>query len=377
MEEKLRKVYDNPATTSKRANILASRAGVLLEDAEKFLKHEQTAQQSKQFVKPKDLNHYSPTGAEKYHWQSDVLFFNDFRGVNDKRIAILTVLNTTTRLVYARPLLGVKSSEIAHALKSIIDEISADGLKIIELRVDGGSEYKGEVIQLLHSLGIKIEHIEPNTHYKLARTDRFHRTLRKRIGEHFEMNNTHRWIDSLQDMIKNYNSTPHRTLSEILDREASPKSVSSNDEDKIRKHERKQAELAYQESEKLNIIPGKTKVRLLVKAMKSGNDKFAKSHKPVWSSETYDILGRNGPNSWLVDVPYGEVKIYPSYALQIVETEVLKKPSKVGQKVVIADERFKRAFAREISEDEQKRNLEAPLHPRSQRAAKVDYKKML
>ena len=212
MEDKLRKVYDNPATTSKRANILASRAGVLLEDAESFLKHEQTAQQSKQFVKPKDLNHYSPTGAEKNHWQSDVLFFNDFRGVNDKRIAILTVLNTTTRLVYARPLLGVKSSEIAHALKSIIDEISADGLTITELRVDGGSEYKGEVIQLLHSLGIKIEHIEPNTHYKLARTDRFHRTLRKRIGEHFEMNNTHRWIDSLADMIKNYNNTPHRTL---------------------------------------------------------------------------------------------------------------------------------------------------------------------
>ena len=234
MEEKLREVYDNPVTTTKRANILASRAGVLLKDAENFLRHEQSAQTSKQYVKPKDLNLYSPTGAEKDHWQSDVLFFNDFRGVNDKRIAILTVLNTTSRLVYARPLLGVKSSEIAQALKIIISEILADGFKINELRVDGGSEYKGEVIQLLHSLGIKMEHIEPNTHYKLARTDRFHRTLRKRIGEHFEMNDTHRWIDVLPDMISNYNSTPHRTLTEILGHETSPKSVTMKDEERIR-----------------------------------------------------------------------------------------------------------------------------------------------
>ena len=85
--QNIREVYDNPATTTKRANILAFRAGVLLEDAQKFLKHEQIAQTSKQFVKPKDLNHYSPTGAKKYHWQSDVLFFNDFQGVDDKRIA--------------------------------------------------------------------------------------------------------------------------------------------------------------------------------------------------------------------------------------------------------------------------------------------------
>ena len=149
------------------------------------------------------------------------------------------------------------------------------------------------------------------------------------------------------------------------------------DEEIIRRHERMRAELVYQESEKLNIIPGKTKVRLLVKAMKEGNDKFAKSHRKVWSSETYTVLGRNGANSWVVDVPLGEVKIYPGYAMQIVETESLKKPSKVGPKVVIADERLKRAFAREISEDEQKRNLEAPARPRSQRAAKVDYTKMM
>ena len=136
-------------------------------------------------------------------------------------------------------------------------------------------------------------------------------------------------------------------------------------------------EVAHMETDKLDITPGKTKVRLLVKAMKEGNDKFAKSHKPVWSSETYTVLERNGANSWKVDVPFGEVRIYPSYAMQIVETEALKKPSKIGQKVVIADERFKRAFAREISEDEQKRNLEAPARPRSQRAARVDYTKML
>jgi hypothetical protein len=105
------------------------------------------------------------------------------------------------------------------------------------------------------------------------------------------------------------------------------------------------------------------------------NDRFAKSHKPVWSSETYTVLERNGANSWLVDVPYGEVRIYPSYAMQIVEEEALKKPKKVGQKVNIKDERMKRIFAREISEEEQQRNLEAPARPK--RADRVDYTKMM
>ena len=40
-------------------------------------------------------------------------------------------------------------------------------------------------------------------------------------------------------------------------------------------------------------------------------------------------------------------------------------------------ERFKRVIAREISEDEQQKNIQAPQRQRSQRANRVDYTKQL
>ena len=226
-------------------------------------------------------------------------------------------------------------------------------------------------------MDIELENVEPNTHYKLARTDRFHRTLRNRIGEHFERENTNRWIDVLPLLIENYNNTPHTTLSKILGRDASPLSIDEVDEDAIHRHEQERLEIAREETDKLGIVPMKTKVRLLVKAMKNGKDKFSKSHNSNWTTEVYDVLERNGANSWLIDVPAGEVKIYPSYALQIVDEAKLKKNDKLNDKVNVKAERFKRVIAREISEEEQQKNIEAPQRERSQRAKRVDYTKQL
>ena len=133
-----------------------------------------------------DGHNYAPTGAPADHWQADTVWFTDYPGVNDKRRAILTVINTTTRYVAARPLIDAKSSRVAVALDDIINELEAGGRHVAVLRVDNGPEFKGEARALLRKRGIEVESVEPFTHYRLARTDRYHRTLRKRIGEHFE-----------------------------------------------------------------------------------------------------------------------------------------------------------------------------------------------
>ena len=172
----IRQVYENPLTTTKNVKVLAERANVKIESARRFLKNEASVQIVKQYTKPTDLKFYSPTGANKNEWQSDVMYLTDFLGKNNKRMAILTVLNTTTRVAFARGLLNTKSKTLAHELNDIINEIHKHDMKISVLREDGGSEYKSDVRVLLKSLGIKLENVEPNTHYRLARTDRFHRT---------------------------------------------------------------------------------------------------------------------------------------------------------------------------------------------------------
>ena len=93
-------------------------------------------------------------------------------------------------------------------MASILDELAGQGRSVSVIRVDGGSEYKADTAALLRARGITLEKTEPYTHYRLARTDRLHRTLRKRIGEFFEREQSHRWLEALPDIIANYNETP-------------------------------------------------------------------------------------------------------------------------------------------------------------------------
>jgi hypothetical protein len=289
----------------------------------------------------------------------------------------LTVLNTTSRYAVARPLLNSKAPTVAAALDDILDQLEAEERPITVLRVDGGSEFKGDTTTLLASRGIEKEQTEPFTHYRLARTDRFHRTLRRRIGEYFERGQTHRWIDALPDIVANLNETAHQTLSRVLGRPTAPADVTPADEERIRAAESVEARRVREKTDALGIIPGETQVRLLVRATKDGiKDRFAKSQRAVWTPELYTVLERNGPNSWLIDVPAGEVKIWPSYALKVVDVDRVKASEKKGPKIDIAVERAKRSFAREISEDEQKANLAAPARPRSERAVRRDYAAM-
>jgi hypothetical protein len=132
-----------------------------------------------------------------------------------------------------------------------------------------------------------------------------------------------------------------------------------------------------EKTDALGIIPGETQVRLLVRATKDGiKDRFAKSQRAVWTPELYTVLERNGPNSWLIDVPAGEVKIWPSYALKVVDVDRVKASEKKGPKIDIAVERAKRLEARNISEEEQAAALAAPARPRSERAVRRDYAAM-
>jgi hypothetical protein len=372
----LKAVYDDPARTSRNPRLLAARAGGSVQSAEAFLRDQASSQLAKQWRKPSaSSGAYTPTGAPAGHWQSDVTYLEDYKGVNDRRKAILTVLNTTTRFAIAKPLLAATSDKTAEAMRSILAEIAAAKQQIKVLRVDGGGEYKGAFRELMRSAGIELEVSEANTHYRLARTDRFHRTLRERIGEHFERANTHRWIDALPAIVENLNSAPHRTLTELLGRPTAPIQVTAAQERLIRQAEAVEASEVGAFVDGLGFRLGETKVRLLVSRTREGvRDQHAKSQRRVWTSETYTVLERNGPNSFTVGVPAGEVKVWPYYALQVVKKALASAATaSAGSKVNIRVERAKRLEALNISEAEQAAALAAPVRPKRERSKKVDY----
>jgi len=384
----LRSVYDDPATSTRDPKLLAERANTTLKSAQAFLTAEASAQSAVSYRRPKSnstLAHssYAPSGAPEGHYQADVIAFELYKGVNKKRKFILTVLHTTTRMAYARGLLDRKSWRVAEAFDDILrnDKLMSERRqrKIKVLRVDGGGEFKDEFAQLCARRHIQLERAEAYTHYKLSRTDRFHRTLRKRIGEHFERENTHDWMSALPAIVANINSTPHATLSDILGRQASPQSITAKEEDAIRANEGLRAVEVKQQTDDLGITPGQTRVRLLFnntkEARKTGGSFRKKGMAPVWTSESYMVLSRNGVNSWVVDVPPGEVTIWPSYTLRVVgtaEKQSEAKNKKSPNRVDLVVESQKRAFAREISEEEQEANM-LPEGAKRRTRAKVNY----
>jgi hypothetical protein len=392
----LEEVYNDPKTTSRNPKLLAQRAGVTVAEARNFLKEETSANINKQFIQPPaGSSAYSPTGDLPDHWQADVIYFDILKGHNDKKKAILTVLNTTNRFALARALTNNKSATVATAMTSILDELATLGRNFMRLRVDGGSEFKGACQEMLTARGIEVERTEPFTHYRITRTDRFHRTLRKRVGELIERNDNDRWVPHLQDIIDNYNSTPQETLTRAIGTSTAPETVTADNELRIRALEMEKVRDARAATDALNVWPGQTRARLLVAKTKQGiMDRFAKSHRAVWTRESYMVKSRNGPNSWLMEVPEGDVKIWPSWALQFLTKEqsnavtweedhgddeevVVKKPSSKRVNVKVA--RAQRLETRNISEAEQAEALQGiALHAgaRPKRAARVDYKKL-
>ena len=95
----------------------------------------------------------------------------------------------------------------------------------------------------------------------------------------------------------------------------------------------------------------------------------------MWTTEIYDVLRRAGPNSFLVDVPHGEVPVWPLHSLQIVR-KALRSASPSGPVIDKKVVRAQRMERRNISEEEVKTALEAPVSARSERAPRVDYKKL-
>ena len=356
----IKAVYDDPRTSSRNPATLAKRAGVTPAAAAAFLKDQASRQVTKRAHKPADED-FAPTGGPRGEYLADVIYLREYRGVNKKRECVLTLLGVNSRYVYARALTRATAAKTAEALASILEQNKKDArggvvAPIKAIRSDGGPEFAAAFADLLRYHKMKHEIIQPNTHARLARLDRYHGGLRRQIGATFVARDSHVWVDVLQDLVDNYNASPSRALDPI-GRGTSPAEVGPDEEDTMRMFDLARAAALRERVDALNIRVG-TRVRLLASAMKSA-PKFAKAQEATWTTETYGVIARAGVNSFRVNTPPGETTIWPVHSLQVVH-KALGGATKAGPKVdkaVVAAERME---ALNISEEEQAAALAAP-----------------
>jgi len=130
------------------------------------------------------------------------------------------------------------------------------------------------------------------------------------------------------------------------------------------------ADISRAHTNSLDIQTRKTRVRVLWEKTKAGIMSNGKAHHNAWTQESYLVLDREGPNSWIIDVPKGEVKVWATHSIQIAPEDERVSTLK-STKTVPAVVKAQRLEELSISAAEQKEALSGPK--RSTRARKVNY----
>jgi hypothetical protein len=125
---------------------------------------------------------------------------------NDGTKYLLTVIDVLSKFAWAVPLKDKTGKSIAEHFEPIIELTKC---KLIQ--VDKGTEFYNKTFQeVLDRHGVKM--FSTNSDKKAQIVERFNRTLKLRMGKLFDAQSSFRYVDKLQDLIKNYNTTVHSTI---------------------------------------------------------------------------------------------------------------------------------------------------------------------
>jgi Integrase core domain len=151
---------------------------------------------------------YSHIMAKKVNsiWQMDLLDVTNYGKQNSGYNWILTLLDVYSRYAMLFPL--KKKSEVPTDLSKLLQVTRPENITS-----DNDTVFKSHETQnILKKYGIKHYFAAKGDHRVLGLIDRFHRTFRRKMILYMASNHTLRWIDALDELIKDYNETPHMTL---------------------------------------------------------------------------------------------------------------------------------------------------------------------
>jgi hypothetical protein len=156
----------------------------------------------------KNVRNISFSHFKRYQFQMDLVDIQSHAKANDGVRYLFTVIDTFTRYAFVRPLKDKYGKTVVNAFKSILDEAQTKPYQIV---MDKGTEFNNQDFKkLCADLKIKLTNPSASTH--AAYIERFNRTLQLIIYKYMTENETNRFIDVLQDLVKTYNNRVHRII---------------------------------------------------------------------------------------------------------------------------------------------------------------------
>lgn len=208
-------------------------------------------------------------------FQADLVEMQPYANKNLNNRYMLTVIDVFSKYAWARPLKDKGASSVTNAMKNILD--SQDGAIFKPpkfLQTDQGKEFYNATFQnMLKNYGIKLYSTFSNK--KAAVVERFNRTLKAKMWREFSANGSYKWINILDDLLKEYNQSVHRTI------KMKPIDVKLKDEQYL---------LNIHQSNKSKCPRGKIKFKVgdCVRISKL-KGVFEKGYTPNWSAELFTV----------------------------------------------------------------------------------------
>lgn len=193
-----------------------------------WLKKQSTHQQVT--VKRVGKKEYKKIFSEDYYsYQIDLTFLPKYKSTNNQNYVMFTAININTRYAYAYYGKNKETSTILDMLTEFLN----NAMIVHAITMDSGTEFTNKkVMKWFEENEITTYFVVGDSH-KLGLINRFHRTLKEKLEKYFIANDTTKWIDELDTIIKNYNNTYHRSI-KMTPKEASRGFMQSFNIDKAR-----------------------------------------------------------------------------------------------------------------------------------------------
>ena len=139
-------------------------------------------------------------------FQADLFSISKLDSENDGVKYILAVIDVFSRYAWVRPLSNKTPGAVSKAFESILE----DGRIPKSLNTDMGGEFRGVFKKLMEKY--HINHYFSLNETKCAYVERLIRSLKNRIFRYLEEKNTSNYIEEIQNIVRNYNHTRHRSI---------------------------------------------------------------------------------------------------------------------------------------------------------------------
>ncbi|MES9885142.1 MAG: DDE-type integrase/transposase/recombinase [Sedimenticola sp.] len=153
-------------------------------------------------------------------YDADLADMSSISKDNDSIRFLLIVIDVFSRHLWIATLRDKTGKSVIAGFK----EIFKNANKPLKIRTDGGSEFSNRWMkQFFKNLSI-YHHVSLNE-TKAGYAERVIKTIKNILFRYFTKNRTYKYVDVLQDVVKTYNSTPHRSLNYTA-----PKDVNTSNE---------------------------------------------------------------------------------------------------------------------------------------------------